>query len=59
MWYPTIREQALSYNFDYHTDTATRDAILYQTSGTKLQREILSKDLNMDTTIKAGLTLEQ
>ena len=60
VWYLTIREQALKCNFeDYNADTATRDAILYQTSDTKLPREILLQDMNMDTTIKAGLVLEQ
>ena len=60
VWYPTIREQALRCNFeDYNADMATRDAILFQTSDTKLQRDILSKDLDMDATVKAGLALEQ
>ena len=55
-----VREQALRCNFEsYNVDTATRDAILFQTSDAKLQREILSKDLNMDATIKAGLAFEQ
>ena len=59
-WFVTIREQAMRCNFEnYNADTATRDAILFQTSDTKLQREILSKDLYMDATIKAGLALEQ
>ena len=37
----------------------TWDALLFQTSDLKLQREILSKDLNIKAAIKAGLALEQ
>ena len=60
VWYPLIKEQALRCNFtDYNAETAARDAILFQTSNKKLQRDILSKDLDFQATIKAGLALEQ
>ena len=60
MWYPLVKEQDLRCNFtDYNADTAARDAILFQTSNKKLQRDILSKDLDFQATIKAGLALEQ
>jgi hypothetical protein len=59
-WYPIIKEQALRCKFnDYNADAAARDAILYQTSNEKLQREILAKDLDFKATVKAGLALEQ
>ena len=54
--YPTIKEQALRCNFkNYNMDMVTQDTILYQTLDLKLQPESLSKDLNIDTKIRAGL----
>ena len=56
VWYPTIKEQALRCNFkNYNMDMVTQDTILYQTLDLKLQPESLSKDLNIDTKIRAGL----
>ena len=60
VWYPMVKEQSLRCKFtDYNADAAARDAILFQTSNEKLQRDILSKDLDLQATIKAGLALEQ
>ena len=60
VWYPVMKEQALRCSFeDYDVEQATRDALLFQTSNSKLQREILTKDLDMEAAIKAGLALEQ
>ena len=60
VWYHLIREQALWCSFNnYNADHGTREAILFQTSDSKLQGEILSKYLNMEAAVKGGLTMDQ
>ena len=44
---------------NYDSEQATRDTLQFQTSDNKLQIEILTKDLDMEAAIKAGLALEQ
>ena len=52
VWYPKVKEQALRCLFkNYDSNKPTRNAILYKTSDSKLQREVLSKDLDMELTI--------
>ena len=44
-WYPTVREQADRCVWtDYDAKQAARDALLFQTSDTKLQKKILQKN---------------
>ena len=59
-WYLIVKEQAERCNFaNYTVEKATRDALLYQTTDTKLQQRILCEDLDLDNTIKYGLAYEQ
>lgn len=59
-WFPKVKEQAGRCDWTgYNEKQAARDAMLFQTSSTKLQQKILAEDLDMDKTIKMGLPLEQ
>ena len=44
VWFPIVREQALRCNFVvFNADIVTRDAILFQTSNAKLQRDSVQR----------------
>ena len=58
-WYPKIRDQAGRCVWaGYNEDSAARDAILIQTSNSRLQKKIIAEDLNYEDTVKYGLAME-
>ena len=59
-WYVKVKEQADRCVWTgYGAKSAARDAILYQTNSKTLMKKIIAENLNLDDTIKYGLSLEQ
>ena len=59
-WWATVKEQADKCDFiGYNAKQSARDAILFQTSSTKLRKRILAEDLDLDDVVRMGLAMEQ
>ena len=58
-WWTMIKEQAEKCDFTgYDEKAAARDAILFQTSNSKLRKRILAEDSDLEAVVKLGLALE-
>ena len=59
-WWSKVKEQADKCDFTgYNQKEAARDAILFQTSNTKLRKRILAEDQDLEAVVKLGLAYEQ
>ena len=59
-WWPDVLEQAERCDWSkYNSETAARDAILYQTCNKKLKKKILAEDLSFQDACKFGVASEQ
>ena len=59
-WWPMVKEQADRCDWrNYDEKHACRDALLYQTDDTSLQKKIIAENLSYEDTIKAGISREQ
>ena len=59
-WWPTVKEQADRCDWRHYDEKqACRDALLYQTDDTSLQKKIIAENLSYEDTIKAGISREQ
>ena len=59
-WWPKVKEQADRCDWaNYDVKQACRDALLYQTDDTSLQKKIIAENLSYEDTIKAGTGREQ
>ena len=59
-WFPKVKDQADRCIWKvYDAKQAARDAILFQTESTKLQKKIIAEELDYDNTVKYGLAFEQ
>ena len=59
-WWPKVKEQAERCDWaNYDSKQACRDALLYQTGDSSLQKKIIAENLSFEETIKAGTGREQ
>ena len=59
-WWSKVKEQADKCDFtEYNQKEAARDAILFQTSNSKLRKRILAEDQDLEAVVKLGLAYEQ
>ena len=59
-WFPKVKDQADRCIWEgYDAKQAARDAILFQTESSKLQKKIIAEELDYDNTVKYGLAFEQ
>ena len=59
-WWAKVKEQAEKCSFDdYDVNAAARDAILFQTSDSRLRKKVLAEDYGLEETVKLGLAYEQ
>ena len=55
-WWTKVCEQAEKCDFNGYTkEKAARDAIIFQTSDTKLRKKALAEDTDLDELVKLGL----
>ena len=59
-WYPKVKDQADRCIWaNYDAKQAARDALLFQTDNSKLQKKVIAEELDYDHVVKYGLAFEQ
>ena len=59
-WYPKVKDQANRCIWaNYDAKQAARDALLFQTDNSKLQKKVIAEELDYDHVVKYGLAFEQ
>ena len=59
-WWAKVKEQADKCSFEgYDSKSAARDALLFQTSDSRLRKKVLAENQSLEDMVKLGLAYEQ